>query len=490
MVKVKSSLIKTISGNLSCDLYYAMPRVAIASLYAPMNVVQGIYTKHYGLALTSIAAVILFARLLDAVTDPLIGYLSDKYRLKHGTRKPFMVLGALIMIGSGYFLYSPPDNVTILYFGFWFVALFIGLTLFEIPHLAWGGEIVHDTHAKTQTYNFRTAAAFSGLVLFYSLPLLPIWDSSDITPETLHFSAIVSGMVMLPLLYLCMKKVPNGSCYAEAQKSDRVDDRLGSTDTSAFRDTVNSVIYNRPLKLFLSAFLFAGFGLGMWLGLLFIFVDAYLGMGADFSEVFLLSLIIGVMGSLLWIYIAKHIGKKNAWIVAMILGIASFFYTGLLSPENANYWSILILLIINTLCFVCVESLPQSMLSDIVDYSTLKFRVYRGSTYFSLFLFTYKGAFAIGGALGLALAGWYGFNPASSTHTDTSIDGLKMAMTWLPILFSAVSLIFIACSPITTKRHHIIRKRLDALESRSIRQKTAYDAQAKASKLSLMPSNS
>ena len=458
-----------LSPKLKRNLLYAMPRIAGISLYAPMNVVQGIYAKHYGLALTTIAAVILMARLLDAVTDPIIGYLADRYRLKHGTRKPFMIAGGLLMIFSGYFLYSPPDDVTVLYFSFWFILIYIGLTLFEIPHLAWGGEISQDTLDKNQTYNLRTAAGYSGLALFYSLPLLPIWASSDITPDKLHFSALVSGTLMLPLLYLCMRNVPDGRCYTGEREQGKMPNQTKNVKTSGLKETTHSIVRNHPLLLFLAAFLFAGLSLGMWLGLLFIFVDAYLQMGESFSQIFLISLVVGILSSLLWIAIAKSIGKRNSWLLAMILGIVSFVLTGFIGPENVNFWVLLMLFTINTLCFVCVESLPQSMLSDIIDYATLKFRVYRGATYFSIFMFTYKGSFAVGGALGLAIVGLHGFDPSATLHTAVGVQGLRVAMVWLPILFAMIAIVFIAYSPIDIKRHHIIRRRLDQLEVRQAR---------------------
>ena len=72
------------------NILYALPRVASVSLFAPINIVQGIYAKHYGLALTTIAGVILFVRLFDAITDPIIGYLSDKSRIKTGHPKALL----------------------------------------------------------------------------------------------------------------------------------------------------------------------------------------------------------------------------------------------------------------------------------------------------------------------------------------------------------------------------------------------------------------
>ena len=458
-----------LSGKAAQDILYAMPRVAGISLFAPITIVQGIYAKHYGLALTTIAGVILFVRLFDAITDPIVGYLSDKSKINQGTRKPTMILGAIVMAGSGYFLYSPPDDVNALYFALWFMVFYLGYTLFEIPHLAWGGEISLGAQEKNQTYTLRTVAGYLGVALFYSIPLLPLWETSEITPETLRFSAIVSGLLMLPLLYFCMKRVPDGRCYSEEKPGV---DKSGEARKGRFRslsNTAKNVIQNKPLLLFFSAFLFAGSGLGMWFGLSFDYIDAYLGMGPLFAKVSLIALLASIPGAFIWLGMAKYLGKKYVWLLAMLLAIAAFAYTGFLGPENASFWTLLLLSIAMTLCVICMESLAKSMLSDIVDYATWKFRSYRGSTYFSLYVFTYKATFAVGGALGLAIAGGYGFDPSSSFQTDTGIMGLKLAMTWMPTLFVVISMVFITLLPITDQRHGIIRRRLDAIEVRSKR---------------------
>ena len=227
------------------------------------------------------------------------------------------------------------------------------------------------------------------------------------------------------------------------------------------------MIHNKPLLLFFSAFLFAGSALGMWLGLFFIYVDAYLGMGALFAKISLIGLLVSIPGAFVWLKVTNYLDKKYVWLLAMLLGIASFAYTGFLGPENVSYWTVQVLAITYTLCLICVDSVPYSMLSDIVDYSTWKFRTYRGATYFALFVFTYKAAFAVGVALALAITGWYGFDPSSTSQTESSITGLKMAMTWVPILLVMISMVFIALSPITDRRHGVIRRRLNLIEARS-----------------------
>jgi Na+/melibiose symporter-like transporter len=95
---------------------FAAPSIAITFLFGPLALVQGIYAMHYGVALTGIAAVLLISRLFDAVTDPLIGYFSDRARARTGTRKPFICFGGVGLVVCSYFLFIPSGEVSIVYF--------------------------------------------------------------------------------------------------------------------------------------------------------------------------------------------------------------------------------------------------------------------------------------------------------------------------------------------------------------------------------------
>ena len=93
--------------SLSESLTYSAPYLTMAWLGAPIPILQGIYAKYYGFSLTTLATIILLARFFDAITDPLIGYYSDRYARRTGTRKPFILAGGLLLILSAYFLYVP-----------------------------------------------------------------------------------------------------------------------------------------------------------------------------------------------------------------------------------------------------------------------------------------------------------------------------------------------------------------------------------------------
>ena len=115
---------------------YAVPTIGVLCLWGPISMVQGIYAKYFGLSLSVIASIILIARLFDAISDPIIGKVTDNYYLRKGTRKPFIRVGGMLLIVSAYFLYVPVDFLyqasKEIYFLCSFIAFYLGYTLIEI----------------------------------------------------------------------------------------------------------------------------------------------------------------------------------------------------------------------------------------------------------------------------------------------------------------------------------------------------------------------
>lgn len=441
--------------NLFQSLSYALPIIPMTMLIVPIAIIQGIYAKYYGLALTTLATIMMISRLFDAFTDPIIGYYSDRYRAKHGTRKPYVVVGSLLMLVSGYYLYAPPGNVTVIYAGFWFCALFTSYTVFEIPHQTWPADIANDSVYKTRLFSYRIFANYCGVTLFYCIPLLPFFDSNEITPQTLKVSFIVVAILTLPCLFQAIRIVPSGKpCLA-------IDNLGHSSPWGLLRSASKEIVTNKPFLLFMLAFVCSSFAIWMWYGLIFIYVDAYLDMGDQFAEMFLIAVFAGILVTPLWYKLALKLGKKNTWMVAITLVIASFICTGILEPGRTSFAQLLGVKIIQTCGFVCMYAVTPAMLSEIIDYSQWRSSTEKNAIYFSVKVFSEKTSMAAGAALGLAIAGWHGFDVGAIEHTKESIVALKVSIVWIPTLLGIISLIFVGLSPIDERRHRIIRRQLD-----------------------------
>lgn len=437
-------------------LAYGLPLLSISFLFGPISILQGMYAKYFGLALTTIASVLLVARLFDAVSDPIIGYCADRYYARRGHRKPFIVAGGLLFIVASWFLYVPPMEVSAGYFLGWFLAFYLAYTLFEIPHLAWGSELASDSKEKNRVYGLRSLFGFFGALLFYIMPQLPWFDTNEFTPETLKWSVVAAGSLMLPLLYFSIKTVPDAHKPPPTKRQKE-----------SLRVVLQAIFTNKPMLVLTAAHICTGFGSGMWFTLLFIVVDAYLGLGAKFALVYAISFTVSIFSLRLWFLLANRWGKQVTWIVGMVLSTLGMVGTGLLSPETTGWLALLVCMILISSGFACFGHMVPSLLSDIVDYGTWKFGTDRAATYFSLFTFVNKTVGALGGAVALAIAGWVGFDPTAAIHEDSAISGVRFAIAWIPALFILLSIFLITRIPITTKRHGIIRRRLDARSYRA-----------------------
>lgn len=470
--------------NLTSGLAYALPTMATSFLLGPIAILQGIYAKYFGMALTTIALIVLVARLFDAVTDPVIGYISDKHQQRFGSRKIFVVIGGGLFILSSYFLYVPLisgtsgvyGSVSPIYFLSCFLAFYFSWTLFEIPHLAWGGEIASNSEEKTKIYGLRALTTYVGTLLFFSVPLVPYFDTSEFTPETLAWSVLTAGLLMFPLLLFCIVTVPNG------RASESNFDKSSCSKNSKFATSIKAVFSNRPLLLFVSAFFFAGTGVGMWFGLMFIFVDVYLGLGHKLSLTFLLSYGASILTLGLWYKLANGLGKNIAWGLGMLLVVLGFLGTGSLIPSESSWLLLLLCMVFINGGVAASVALAPSLLSDIIDYGNWKFGQDYGATYFSLYTLVGKANIAIGGGLGLAIAGGYGFDPSSTVQSGEALFGLRFSIAWLPALVTFASIGFILLTPLDARRHATIRRRLNARVNRTSRKVIGQSSMSLSSK--------
>lgn len=436
--------------SLFKSLAYALPIVVTAFLLYPIQLVLGpMYAKYFGLPLTTIATIILAARLFDAITDPLIGYLSDRHRAKTGTRKPWVVAGSISLIVSGYYLFVPPNNVSAAYFLCWYFAFYLAWTIVDIPHLAWGGELSGGGGEKTKIYSLRATCVFLGLTLYTLMPMPPFFGDQGFTPETLKWSVFASAVVIIPALLICVKFAPNGRPSVQAEKE-------------SLRVILSAIFNNRPLMILIAGYFFIGIAGGMYLSLTYIFADAYLGIGEKLPLIFAVSILLGLLTTLLVYKLSIVITKVTIYSFAVLASILGLLGMALLQPGSDSLNPFIGLTALFTCGNATMVAIVPSMLSDASDYGTWKFRANRAATYFASYTILVKACFGIGSSLGFAVAGWYGLDATANTHSEQNIFGLQLAAIYIPALMFALALPFVVMTPINTHRHQIIQRRIAA----------------------------
>ncbi len=448
MIRNPPSPFSTVTG-----LAYALPLIPVLLLMNSLNMVQGIYAKHYGLSLTSISAVMFFAGLFDAITDPAIGYWSDHHHTRTGSRRAFIVFGALLTIPCAWFLFVPDGEVSLVYFIFWYMAFYLAFTLFMIPHLALGGELSDNSSERTRIYGLRTLGSYIGLILYYLIPLLPFFATREITPETMRYSVMGSGILILPCLYLFIRNVPTAASIHD----------ITHVSESPIK-VLRSLITNKPLLLFLGTSIFFGLGVGVFYGLLFIVTDTWLELGDHYAFLLLFHLAVATILIKPAVWLTNRLGKQTTWAIGIALSICCL-PIALLLLQKSQYSLVLLYLLQFLLGSASVMGnvSQPSLLTDIIDYETLKSGCDRSAGIFSMQSFLGKvSTTTLGYPLGGAILGYYGFDPANPMRTEQILFGFKLAMGWIPALISLIALGLVFLIPINSRRRAIIRKRLDS----------------------------
>jgi len=156
-------------GSVGEIVFYGMVNTFIAIFY---NQALGLSNSLIGLA-------IMLAMLGDAVSDPVVGMISDRWRSRLGRRHPFLFAAPIPVAISLYLIFSPPEFITqsssgeginsLLTFGwlaFWTIVSRIFLTLYVIPHLALGGELTKDPNDRSKLFSMNAIFGYVAGALF------------------------------------------------------------------------------------------------------------------------------------------------------------------------------------------------------------------------------------------------------------------------------------------------------------------------------------
>lgn len=113
----------------------------------------------------------MLAMIGDAITDPWVGVVSDRWRSRHGRRHPFLWLAPVPLALALYCIFNPPAALTngdggvqqgalFTWLAVWTILSRALLTLYSVPHLALGGELSKDQHQRSQLFSANTVIAY------------------------------------------------------------------------------------------------------------------------------------------------------------------------------------------------------------------------------------------------------------------------------------------------------------------------------------------
>lgn len=420
------------------------------------------YTDTLGASAALIGLFIFTARLLDGLTDPLIGWLSDRTRTRWGRRRPYLIWASPLLGLTLLALFAPPDlspAQASLWFGFLLLFLSIAWTLVNVPWEALGPELTPDYQARNRLFAWRDGFWILGILLAVTLPLALVW-ALDIPPGVVRehqkffwFALIVAPALVL-LCWLCAALVQERNQTGIQESSRKPAQR--QTTLQTYRQGLKLFWLNKPFRILTLAFAIASIGANLPATLILYYVE-YVLQDVRAEAYLLLYFLTGVLFLPAWVWIAGKWGKKSTWMAAMTMNAAAFAGVFFVGPGQTTLFAVLVS--ISGIGFGAGMALPSSMQADVIDYDELLSGRRREGAFIGLWSIIKKMASALGLGLALPLLALAGYAPGQE-QPESVILLLRFLYAGLPSICVITALLVFSRYPLNAKEHARIQEEL------------------------------
>ncbi|MGH8751904.1 MAG: MFS transporter [Burkholderiales bacterium] len=413
---------------------YGALSLPLAMAALPVYVqVPKFYAGTLGMNLAWAGAILLALRILDALQDPLLGYLSDRLNLAMGARRFFIAL-AMPLLALGFFLLFNPGARGGLALEAWLtlslILVYLGYSMASISYQALGAELSADPYQRTRITATREGLALIGVLLAAALPEV-LAEKNGAAAGLAQFSILFLPVLLLAAMITLVYSPQPARIHAQEVRE------------SLFKALL-APFANRGFCWLLAVFVMSGIAAAIPATLFLFFVDDVLG-AAHYSGAFLaLYFVSGAAGMPLWVMLSKRAGKKAAWIAAMFLAIATFIWASLLGNGDASAFFVICVL---SGCALGADlALPPSLLADVIDEDRRGAR--SEGAYFGLWNLATKLNLALAAGIALPLLAWFGYQPGQHQ------GGFALAATYalLPSVLKLIAVLLLWLAPLGMKQ--------------------------------------
>lgn len=169
------------------------------------------YQQLLGLSGTLAGTALLIAMVFDAVSDPMMGSLSDRWQSRWGRRHPFMYISIIPLAISFYLVFAPPEGLGQFGLFVWLtvttIACRVSLTLFHVPHTAMGAELSNDYTERTEVVQFRYGLGVLGMFAVYALAFLIFFagEKGQMNASAYPAYGLTLALIMAGTMYWCAR---------------------------------------------------------------------------------------------------------------------------------------------------------------------------------------------------------------------------------------------------------------------------------------------
>uniref|UniRef100_A0A486XME3 Predicted beta-glucoside transporter, GPH family n=1 Tax=Rheinheimera sp. BAL341 TaxID=1708203 RepID=A0A486XME3_9GAMM len=384
------------------------------------------YTDIFGISPAVVGSMFLLVRIIDAVTDPLMGALADKTQSRHGKYRPYLLWLALPFALCSVLAFTTPDlsaNGKVIYAFATYTLLMLAYTAINIPYSALGGVLTADPTERVSVQSYRFVFGMLGglLVTACTLPLVNFFGDGD---NAKGYQLTIAAMSALGLVLFLL-------CFAGTRERVSTPQHQQLT----LRGSFASLWQNDQWRILCVAAFFLLTGMVLRSTLAIYYVKYFLGREELITAFVTLGMVGNIAGCALAQWLNRYVDKVKAYIALQLISAAICVLSFFITPDQVVlafalyfFWGFFLQM---------ATPLLWAKMADTVDYGQYKTGIRITGLVYSSIVFFIKLGLALGGALAGWLLAFYNYQ-ADVAQTAATQQGILLSFTLLPAIGSVL----------------------------------------------------
>lgn len=410
------------SADFACNLIWQMISLYLLYYYTDIAKLDGL----------QIASMFIVCRIIDGITDLLIGYAIDKTNTKWGKSRPYFLWGAIPFAVFAYLAFSVPDSFNqlgkLIYCYITYIGLSFMYTVVNIPMASILPALTDDPHERTNLATTRQFFGFLGSTLvassgLYLVDLLGNGNEGTGFKYVMFIFGIIGSLIFFFTFF-----------------NLRENNRLAESSVGLM-DSLRSLRSNRPWKIFAFNILFMWGTYFLQSGALVFYYISVVGSKPLSITVATISSLLPVISNLSVPFLSKLTSKRNLFVSSSIVQIIGMLIIGF---AGKNVTGILTGASISALAMGIKMSIYFSMQADPVDYGIWKTGIDTAGSLSAINGFLGKVAQAIAGGISGFLIAWGGYQGGQTSQSESALQAISGMYLFIPIIMTVISVIIMS----------------------------------------------
>jgi GPH family glycoside/pentoside/hexuronide:cation symporter len=425
---------------------FAAPCLPLAALGLPLIVtLPEFYANELGLPLAVVGAAFTWVRLADVLFDPWMGGVMDRTRTRLGRFRPWLLVGAPLLMLAGWQLFFAQPGVGVLHLWLWLIVAYLAFSICVLAQTSWGALLSPVYSERSRIYGWWQAANVIGILAALVLAVIQTLSGAPyrVGVQAMGWFIIILAPLTIALAVGCVNEPP-----APVERS-----------RASIRSYL-ALLRRGAVQRLLFVDLVTGLAPGIVGALFFFYFQRVKAFDRTEAGILLVVYFLAAFVSApLWTILAHRLGKHRALILnglAYAVVQASVF---LLPAGNLPLG----------IAFVALCGLPYSapalllraMMADVGDEVRLQTGADRTGQFYALLAGTSKIGYALSVGITFPLLGLAGFDARGGAGDLEGLAMLRFLYIFLPGLLGLLSAAAMVGYPLTEARHHDIRRALE-----------------------------